>query len=192
LVGEALDATLARMLDPTRLRAAGIALTALGALLAGIGSTLVWVTAGLRQDTRGVLDLEFRGLDLVEGMVALAVAGATSLAGVVALRRLQGDRRIRTAVALLVAGAVLVAMPVWVALRAEDRAVEEMARVVAGTGGLTLEEAIQLVRTDPDVAVYAETSGVWLSIAGGVLVVIGAAVTLAWARRRDELLAAEP
>jgi hypothetical protein len=179
------------MPDPTRLRVAGFALTAAGALLAGVGSTLVWTTAGLRQDTRGVLDLEFRGLDLVEGIVALVVAGST-LAGLVALRRLRERGRVRGAVALLVAGAVLIALPAWVAIRAEDRATEEMARVVASTGGLTQEEALQLVRTDPDLGVDAETSGVRISIAGGVLVVIGAAVTLVWARRRDELLASEP
>lgn len=179
------------MADPTRLRVAGFALTAAGALLGGIGSTLVWTTAGLRQDTEGVLDLEFRGLDLVEGIVALAVAVAT-LAGLVAMRRLHANGRVRGAVALLIAGVAIVALPVWVALRAEDRAVEEMARIVASTAGLSEEEAIHLVRTDPDLAVYAETSGVWLSIAGGVLVVIGAAVNLAWARRGDEPLAAEP
>lgn len=179
------------MPDPTRLRVAGFALTAAGALIAGIGSTLVWTTAGLRQDAQGVLDLEYRGLDLLEGIVALVVAGAT-LAGLVALRRLHGNSRVRGAVALLVAGAVLVALPVWVALRAEGRAVEEIARVVSSTGGLTEEEAIQLVRTDPDLAVHSETSGVVLSIASGVLVVIGAAVNLAWARRREDPLAAEP
>ncbi len=179
------------MPDPTRLRLAGFALTALGALLAGIGSVLVWTTAWLRQDTQGVLDLEFRGIDLVEGIVSLVIAGAT-LGVLMALRRLHGNSRVRGVVALLVAGAVLVALPVWVALRAEGRALEEIARVVSSTGGLTEEEAIQLVRTDPDLAVRSETSGVVLSIAGGVLVVIGAAVNLAWARRREDPLAAEP
>jgi hypothetical protein len=171
-------------------RLAGFALTTAGALLAGIGSTLVWTTAGLRQDTQGVLDLEFRGLDLVEGVVALVVAVGV-LASLLAMRRLRRNGRVRGAVALLVAGAVLVAMPVWIALRAEDRARAEMARVVASSGGLTQEEALQLVRTDPDLAVFAETSGVWLSIAGGVLVVIGAAITLVRARRRDERHVAE-
>ncbi|HWL90398.1 MAG TPA: Trp biosynthesis-associated membrane protein [Actinomycetota bacterium] len=176
------------MPDPSRLRVAGFALTAAGALLAGIGSTLVWTTAGLRVDTQGVLDLEFRGVDLVEGIMALVVAVA-ALAGLVAMRRLHRNGRVRGAVALLIAGALLVALPAWVALRAEDRAVEEMARVVASTGGLSEQEAIQLVRTDPDLAVYAETSGLWLSIGGGLLVVIGSAVNLAWARHRDPLAA---
>jgi len=63
--------------------------------------------------------------------------------------------------------------------------------VVADTGGLSNREATELVRTDPDLAVRADTSGAWLSIAGGALVLIGAAVNLAWARRRDEPLAGE-
>jgi len=178
------------MRDPTRLRVAGFALTAAGALLAGIGSTLVWTTAGLRQDTEGVLDLEFLGIDLVEGIVALVAVGAT-VAVLVALPRLHRKGRVRGAIGLLVAGAVLVAMPVWVALRAEDRAVEDVAQVVADTGGLSNREATELVRTDPDLAVRADTGGAWLSIAGGALVLIGAAVNLAWARRRDEPLAEE-
>jgi hypothetical protein len=177
------------MSDPTRLRVAGFALTAAGALLAGIGSTLVWTTAGLRQDARGVLDLEFRGLDLIEGILTLVVAAAT-LTVVLALRRLQGDARVRGAIGLLVAGVVLTALPVSVALRAGDLATREVARVVASTGGLTEREAIQLVRTDPDLAVRAETGGVWVSIAGGALVVAGAGVTLAWARRKAALFPA--
>jgi hypothetical protein len=172
------------MPDPTRLRVAGFAVTAAGALLAGMGTTLAWTSAGLLQDAKGVLDIEFRGLDLSEGIVAIAVAGAT-LIGLVAVRRPHGGGRIRGAIGLLVAGALLVAMPSWVALRAEDRAIEEVARVVADARGLTVAEATDLVRTDPAIQVRSETSGVWLSIAGGLLVVIGAGITLAWARRRD-------
>lgn len=177
------------MRDPTWLRVAGFAITAAGALLAGVGSTLVWTTAGLRQDEGGVLDLEFRGLDGVEGILTLLVAAAT-LAVLLAMRRLRRDGRVRGAIGVLIAGLVLVALPVSVALRAEDLATEEMARVVASTGGLTEQEAIQLVRTDPDLAVRADTSGVWTSISGGALVVVGATFNLAWARRSDGLFAA--
>jgi hypothetical protein len=77
-------------------------------------------------------------------------------------------------------------------LRAEDLAAQEMARVVARTGGLTEQEAIRLVRTDPDLAVRADTSGVWPSIAGGVVVVVGAAINLAWARRSEGQFAGSP
>jgi hypothetical protein len=173
------------MPDPTRLRVAGFAVTAAGALLAGMGTTLVWTSAGLLQDAKGVLDIEFRGLDLSEGIVAFVVAGVT-LIGLVAVRRLHGGGRIRGAIGLLVAGVLLLAMPMWVALQAEDRAVEEVAQVVADARDLTVVEATDLVRTDPALEVRSETSGVWLSVAGGLLVVVGAGITLAWARRRDE------
>jgi 4-amino-4-deoxy-L-arabinose transferase-like glycosyltransferase len=185
LVDEVPDDRLRSMRDPTRLRVPGFALTAAGALLAGIGSTLVWTTTGLREDARGVLDLDFRGLDLVEGILSLLVAAA-SLAVLLAMPRLHRTGRVRGAIGLLIAGAVLVALPVSVALRAEDLATREMARVVANTAGLSEEEAIELVRTDPDLAVRVDTSGVWLSIAGGALVVVGAMIDLAWARRSEE------
>jgi hypothetical protein len=172
------------MLDPTRLRVASFAVTAAGALLAGIGTTVAWTSTGLRQDASGVLDIEFRGLDLVEGNVALVVAGAT-LVGLALVRRLHGNGRIRGAIGLLFVGAVLVAMPLWVALQADGRALAEVAQVVAEARGLTIEEATDLVRADPALTVFAETSGVWLSVVGGLLVVLGAGITLAWARRGE-------
>lgn len=165
-------------------RVAGFVLTALGALLAGAGSALVWTTAGLRQDAEGLLDVEFRGLDTAEGVATLAVAGA-ALVGVAVLPRLAGRARVRAAVGLIVAGAALLALPLSVAFRAEDRAIQEMAEVVADAGGLPIAEAMDLVRADRDLAVRVDTSGVWLSIAGGALVLIGAVATLASARALD-------
>ncbi|MGH2640756.1 MAG: Trp biosynthesis-associated membrane protein [Actinomycetota bacterium] len=162
--------------------AAGFALTAAGALLAAVGTTVIWMSTGLRRDIRGLLDLEFRGLDLVEGVVALVVAAMT-LVGLVLLRRLRGSARVGIAVSLVACGVVLIALPVWVAVRAEDRAVEEIAQVVAASSGSTIEEATRRVRTDPELAVRTDASGVWLSIAGGVLVTLGGVTTLLWVRR---------
>jgi hypothetical protein len=179
------------MLDPIRLRVAGSVLTIAGALIAGIGSTLAWATAGLRLDTQGVLDLEFRGLDLVGGIIALVVAVLT-LGGLALFRRATGQARERLGVGLLLAGVVIMAMPLSVAIRAEKRAVESMARVAAQTGGLTIEEATELVREDPSLAVRSELGpGIWLTLAGGALVVVGTAANLVWARR-DETPAVVP
>ena len=58
--------------------------------------------------------------------------------------------------------------------------------MVANTGGLTEEEAIRLVRTDPDLAVRTDTSGVWLSIAGGAPRRRRSRDQPAWARRSEE------
>ena len=163
------------MRDERWLTAAGYAMTIAGAVLAAVATTTTWVSTGLRRDLRGVLDLEFRGLDLVEGVAALVMAGA-ALSGLVLVRRLRGSPRIGIAVSLLACGVVLVALPVWVAVRAEDRAVEEIARVVAGSAGITIEEATRRVRTDPGLAVRTEVQ-VWLPIVSGALVVLGAGAT---------------
>ena len=153
-----------------------------GALLAAGWTTAVWVRTGLSSDLRGILDLEFRGLDLAQGVAALIVSGL-ALALFVIVRRGRGDTRI-LAVVLLLSGVALVALPAWVALRAEDRAVEEVAQVVALSAGISVEEATERVRTEPDLAVRTDTTGVWPSIAAGVLVTIGGVTTLSWIGRR--------
>jgi hypothetical protein len=179
------------MRDSTRLRVAGSVLTIVGALITGIGSTLSWTTVGLRLDTEGVLDLEFPGLDLVGGVIALVVAGLT-LGGLALFRRVTLRARERLGVGLLFAGVVIMAMPLWVAIRAEEHAVESMAEVAAQTGGLAIEEAIELVREDPSLAVRSELGpGIWLTIAGGALVIVGTSANLAWTRR-GEPAAVEP
>ncbi len=164
------------MRDERWLTAAGFVLTIAGAVLAAVATTTTWIETGLRRDLRGILDLEFRGLDLVEGIVALVVAAIT-LIGLVLLRRIRGSARVGITVSAFACGLVLVALPVWVAVRAEDRAVDEIARVVAGSSGSTIEEAARRVRADPDLAVRAAAT-VWLPIVSGVLVVLGAGATL--------------
>jgi len=168
--------------DAKGLRAASFALTVGGALLAAGWTTITWTTTGLRRDLRGLLDLEFRGLDLAEGIAALVVSGLT-LALFLDVRRRRGNPGIR-GIGLLLTGVMLVALPSWVAFRAEDRAVDEVAQVVAQSAGITKEQAAARVRTDPDLAVRTETNGVWPSIAAGVLVTMGGVTTLLWIRRR--------
>lgn len=179
------------MLDPMRLRVAGSVVTIVGAFMAGIGSTFAWTTVGLRVDTQGVLDLEFRGLDLLGGTIAFVVA-VVALGGLALFRRATGPARGRLGVGLLLAGVIIVAMPLSVAIRAEERAVESMAEIAAETGGLTIEEATELVREDPSLAVRSELGpGIWLTLAGGALVVVGTAANLTRARR-GEPAAVEP
>jgi len=161
---------------------ASVALIVGGALLAAGWTTAVWVRTGLRSDLRGILDLEFRGLDLAQGIAALIVSGL-ALALFVIVRRGRGDTRI-PAVVLLLSGVALVALPAWVALRAEDRAVDEVAQVVAVSAGISVEEATERVRTEPDLAVRTDTTGVWPSIAAGALVTVGGVTTLWWIGRR--------
>jgi hypothetical protein len=173
------------MRDARWLRATSVALTAGGALLAAAWTTATWTTTGLRRDLRGLLDLEFRGLDLPGGIAALVISGL-ALALFLDMQRRKGDPGIR-AIVLLLAGLALVALPAWVALRAEDRAVDEIAHVVARSAGITIEEAAARVRTDPDLAVRTDSSGTWVSIAAGVLVTLGGVTTLLISGRAQDL-----
>lgn len=178
------------MRDERRLTVAGFSLTIAGAVLAVVATTTTWIATGLRRDLRGILDLEFRGLDIVEGIVALVVA-AVALIGLVLLRRLRGSARVGIAVGLVACGVVLVALPAWVAARAEDRAVDEIARVVAESSGSSIEEAARRVRTDPDLAVRTEAN-VWLPIVSGALVVLGAGATFTSSVRATRDASGEP
>jgi len=168
---------------------ASFALTVGGALLAAGWTTITWTSSGLRRDLRGLLDLEFRGLDLPEGIAALVVSGLT-LALFLDVRRRRDNPGVR-AIVLLATGLALVALPAWVAFRAEDRAVDEVAQVVARSAGIPIEEAVQRVQTDPDLAVRTDSSGVWPSIAAGVLVTLGGVTTLLWIGRRPRDLGGE-
>jgi Tryptophan-associated transmembrane protein (Trp_oprn_chp) len=174
--------------DTRSLRTTSFALTVGGALFAAGLTTVTWTSSGLRRDLRGLLDLEFRGLDLPEGIVALVVSGL-ALALVFDVRRRRGNAGIR-AIVILLTGLALVALPAWVAFGAEDRAVDEVADVVARSAGITTEEARERVRSDPDLAVRTDSRGVWPSIAAGVLVTLGG-VTLLWIGRRPPDLEAE-
>jgi hypothetical protein len=181
LVGRSPDARLVPVEEATGTRTASFALTAVGVLLAGIGTTLTWTSTGLRRDLRGALDLEYRGLDLAEGIAALVISVAV-LALLAYVRRHRDGSRL-PAIELVVAGLLLVALPAWAALRADARAVDEIADVVARSAGITMEEATQRVRTDPDLSVRTDSTGVWPSIAGGVLVTLGGLTWLLWTGR---------
>jgi RES domain-containing protein len=139
-----------------------------GALLAAVWATITWTSSGLRRDLRGLLDPGVpwtrsarRGHDARD-----LRSGAGTVPGRAPARGNPGIR----AIVFLLTGLTLVALPAWVAFRAEERAVDEVAEVGARSAEITTEEAIARVRTDPDLAVRTDSRGVWPSIVAGVLV----------------------
>jgi Tryptophan-associated transmembrane protein (Trp_oprn_chp) len=171
------------------LRTLGFATTAAGALIAGVGATIVWITIGFRGDVEGVLDSEFAGTDLAEGVAVLALAAAT-LVALLAVRRAGGRARAIAATAIVVFGIAIVLLASSAAIRAEDRAIDEAARTIATSTDISIDEAADRVRTEPDLALDVVTSGVVVSIAGGALVVLGGAMSLGWVRRAERTAAA--
>lgn len=171
------------------LRALSFGLTAGGALLAGAIANDNWVSIGFRGDVEGVLDSEFTGTDLGEGIAVLVLAGAT-LVALLLVRRVRMPLRMVAAAAIIAFGLAIILLPAWVALSAEDRAIEETARMVAGSTGMSTKEASNLIRTEPDLAFHVDTSLLFLPITGGVLIVLGGATTVLWVRRSDRAPAA--
>lgn len=166
------------------LRVVSFSLTAAGALIAGVGATTTWTTIGFRGDVQGRLDSDIVGTDMIEGVVVLALSAATLVALLVGRRAEEPVRRV-AAIAIVVFGIAIVLLPTWVALRAEDRAIDEAARVVADTTGMSVEEAANLIQANPDLAIEVSSGGVFIPIAGGVLVALGGALSVLSVRRSE-------
>jgi hypothetical protein len=162
------------------LRPIGFAITAVGALVAGVATTLVWISIGFRGDAQGVLDSEFTGTDLAEGVAVLVLAAGT-LVGLLVARRARTSSRLVPAVAIVVFGIAIVVLSVWVGVRAEDRAIDEAAEVVAGSTGMTVDQAAALIRTESDLAIDV-TTNVVVPLVGGALIALGGVTTVLWVR----------
>jgi len=167
------------------MRATGFLLTVAGSLIAGVGAMLEWVVVTVP----GFPDRfapSWRGADVAGGRVVL---GAAILALVAVLvTRVGGTSTARrgAAIAVLIAGIAIVAMATREVLTAEDRyatdAIAEARDSITSVGIPTdgLDEALDGLRDVLDVRLGL---GVWLSLAGGLVVVAGGGVTLAWASR---------
>ena len=174
---------------PTGLRLAGTACVALGAIAAGVGATREWAAIGFTADVEHAADVSVHGIDVWEGKVVLFAAVAALL--VMLAMRISGSRGTRRALAisLIVLGAVCIALPVMDAVRAKDRfggveGVDRLAQTLSVQLGLPEEEVRERLSDLLDQDLRVEISpGLWITAAGGVLLVVGGVLGLAWVRR---------
>jgi hypothetical protein len=177
------------MARPTGLRLAGTACVALGAIAAGVGATREWASIGFTADVEHAADVSFHGIDVWEGKVVLFAAVASLL--VMLAMRISGSRSTRRglAIAQIVLGALCLALPVADAVRAKDRfggveGVERLTRMLSVQLGLPEEVLREPISDLLDQGLRVEISpGPWITAAGGVLLVAGGVLGLAWARR---------
>jgi hypothetical protein len=177
------------MARPTGLRLAGTTFVALGAIVAGVGATREWAAIGFTADVEHAADVSFHGIDVWEGKVVLFAAVASLL--VMLAMRISGSRSTRRglAIALVVLGSLCVVLPVADAVRAKDRfggveGVDRLTRTLSAQLGLP-EEVVReplSVLLDQDLRVEI-SPGLWITAAGGVLLVAGGVLGLAWVRR---------
>jgi hypothetical protein len=174
---------------PTGLRVAGFVCVALGAVLAGVGATREWVAVGFTADTEHAADLSVHGIDVWEGKVVLFAAAAALL--VLLAMRISGSRGTRWSLAILLIGigVLCIALPVVDAVRARDRfgGGEGLERFVASLSvrlGLPKDVIHEQLAEQLHEELRVEVSpGLWLTASGGVLLVVGGALSLAWSGR---------
>jgi hypothetical protein len=169
------------------LRAAGFLLTVLGALLAGIGSMLDWISVTI-PDLPPELVPTLRGVDTTEGKLVLAAAVIAAIAVLVTRIGNTASARRGAAIAVLVLGVAVVAIAARELLTAEDRYVDDAVgevREVAGSLGVAEADIEGMLDELTQAFVVEAQIGVWLSLVGGIAIVAGGAVTWAWTRRRD-------
>ncbi|HEX6231021.1 MAG TPA: hypothetical protein VF029_04865 [Actinomycetota bacterium] len=174
---------------PTPLRLAGFLLLAGGAVAAGIGATREWAIVGFPQDEAGAADVPFRGTDVWEGKAVLLVAVA-ALVCLLALRLAQrASTRKALAVLLIAFGLAVATLPAIDALRSTDRfgggeGLDRMVSVFAARLELPEEVVRQQLEAQHGAALRVDVAaGLWLSATGGLLLILGGALSLAWASR---------
>jgi hypothetical protein len=173
---------------PTGLRLAGTACVALGAIAAGVGATREWAAIGFTADVEHAADVSVHGIDVWEGKVVLFAAVASLL--VMLAMRISGSRSTRRglAIALIFLGALCVWLPVADALRAKDRfggveGDDRLTRTLSVQLGLPEEVVRERLSELLDEDLRVEISpGLWITAAGGVLLVAGGLLGLAWVR----------
>jgi hypothetical protein len=174
---------------PTLLRLAGTACVALGAIVAGVGATREWTAIGFTADVQRAADVSVHGIDVWEGKVVLFAAVASLL--VLLAMRISGSRSTRRglAIALIVLGALCVALPVADAVRAKDRfggveGDDRLTRTLSVRLGLPEEVVRERLADLLDQDLRVEISpGLWITAAGGVLLIAGGVLGLRWVRR---------
>jgi len=171
---------------PSNLRLAAFALTALGALVIGVGSILTWVTVGIAGQT--ALDSPTRGTDIRDGKIALACAIAVLV--LVIVSRLVGDLgRAIVAGVIIVAGALaaLVSLSFLRSASTKYVAVDSaglVAKVAQAEGKTVAQAAQELAQMVEKLGAFTRIgAGPWVTLGGGVMVVIGGVLTVVWAAR---------
>jgi hypothetical protein len=153
---------------PTLLRAGGFLLCVIGALSLGVGAIVPWVTVGIPNESA---HSSFRGTDLPDGRVVLFCAFVVLVA--IMGSRLVRSTGLRLATIALTLGAGLLSALVAAAFIGDGRD----RGVVLDAIGVPRDLWAQF-------GVFRDLgAGAYLALAGGVLCIAGAIMSLRWARR---------
>lgn len=177
---------------PSALRLAGFLCLAAGAVIVGATSTMRWVVLGFPGDTQGTADVPVHGTDVWEGKVVLFSA-VLALVALLAIR-LAGPGPARRVIALLLValGIVCAVLPALDAVRAAERfgggeGLDRIAHSLAGQAGLPEDVVRRQLAAEFRRQLRVDVGPApWATAAGGVLLVAGGALSVAWSRRRPD------
>ena len=167
------------VVKPSPLRLWGFLLTVVGGALIAFGSIGNWAAISLGNSVENAVPT--KGIDVWQGIATL-ILGVLIVIGILALRFVRPERRNAIAVAIVVAGSIALALGVWALLALDsvvhDVGVDELARVYG-------RQEVLKTMSEQGVAVKAQT-GLWMTVAGGVLATVGGFVDLAWVRHKRD------
>ena len=171
---------------PSNLRLAAFTLTAFGALVIGVGSILTWVTVGFAN--LGAISSASRGTDLRDGKITLACAVVTLIL-VLASRLVSDTARAVIAGIVVVAGALAAGLAGWFIRSAptnyppiDSDAI--VANLAAQYGKAPDEIRATLASQVGQLGGYTHVgAGPWVTLIGGLMVVVGGVLTVRWAAR---------
>jgi Tryptophan-associated transmembrane protein (Trp_oprn_chp) len=174
---------------PSNLRLIAFALTAIGALVMGIGSVLTWVTVGFADAI--TLQTASPGTDLGAGLITL-VCAVVVLVLIIVSRLVSSRARRVIAVVVIAAAAVSTALAAWFALSAADHYSpvqdETLVNELAQATGKTAEQMRSaLAQVVDQLGGYTHVGiGPWVAVLGGLAAIAGGILTLRWANRISE------
>jgi hypothetical protein len=165
------------VVKPSPLRLWGFLLTVLGGALIAFGSIGNWAAISLGGSSEGAIPT--KGIDVWHGKATL-ILGVLIVIAILALRFVRPERRKAIAIAIVVAGLAALALGLWVLLALKsvmrDPGVDELAKTYGR------QQVLQTMSRE-GIAVKAQT-GLWMTVAGGVLATAGGFVDLAWVRQK--------
>jgi hypothetical protein len=171
---------------PSTLRLAGFLCLAAGGLVLGVGSLMTWAVVGVVGSH--ALDSSVKGTDVWDGKVTLAIAVA-ALVGMLAVRLVpSGSVRRLISAAIAMGGLFATGLAIGDTMRIKSRftgdlaALQKIAKLLADTTHRPVVDILtQLEQQLSKLVTVTRGRGLWLVMAGGILVAVGGALSVAWA-----------
>jgi len=173
---------------PSNLRLAAFALTAIGALVIGVGSILTWVTVGFSQQELAALTSATKGTDITDGKVALGCAVVTLILVIVSRVVSDTARAVISGIVVVAGGAATAVALLFISSAPtkytpiDSEALVTKIAALIGKSPDAVRSALAAVadKLGPYTDVAA---GPWVVVAGGLMVMVGGVLTVRWAAR---------